>query len=166
MLPVEVCAALTFIGAYAHFKRSQLAYEIIFFWTFALTLHSLITPTPADGFPSVEYFRYFFSHGILILNAFYVFLVLKVPLSFRALLRSFLALQVLVILAALSDWSMAQNFMFLVHKPAFPTSMDGMGPWPYYIGTLELTTLFSFALWWGIAKWIRKNASRQASVIA
>ena len=77
MLPFDLCSALFFLGAWAFWSGSPLAFEVIFFWTFAGTLHSLITPTPHAGFPDLNYFQYFTAHGLLMVSATYSAVVLR-----------------------------------------------------------------------------------------
>src|SRR5687767_960672 len=81
LLPCEICSALFFVGAFALWTNHRIAHEVLFFWTFAGTVHALITPTPGAGFPSVEYVRYFACHGLLILAATYALVALDLRMG-------------------------------------------------------------------------------------
>jgi hypothetical integral membrane protein (TIGR02206 family) len=125
----------------------------------------LITPTPVEAFPSVQYVRYFAHHGILILNGFYVLIALAVPLTFRSVLRSVIVMQAFEILVGIFDWISGQNFMYLREKPPSPTIMDLLGPWPYYLIGLEFLAVALFFFWWGVAVLVRKGGLARRSVV-
>ncbi|MFO0709699.1 MAG: TIGR02206 family membrane protein [Sandaracinus sp.] len=156
LLPMELCSALFFIGAYALYTHSAIALEVLFFWAFAGTVHALITPTPGEGFPSLEYVRYFVCHGLLVLVATYAVLALDLALSWRSALRALLALQLWELVVAVVDLALDQNFMYLRHAPPSPTLIDSLGPWPVYLVSLELVGTASFFLWLGVALAVRK----------
>lgn len=156
LLPGELCNALFFVGAFALITDSKVAHEILFFWTFAGTIHSLITPTPLDGWPSVEYVRFFAGHGILVLAATYAVVALDVTVTRGSLLRAAIALQVWEGLVALVDYALDLNFMFLRRPPPSPTLFDALGPWPWYLVSLEGIALVSFAVWLGVHSGVRR----------
>lgn len=156
LVPGELCSALFFIGAFALLTEHAVAFEVLFFWTFAGTIHALVTPTPNEGFPSLEYVRYFACHGLLVLVATYAVLALDRPMTWRSLVRAAIALQLWEFLVALFDWAFDQNFMYLRRPPPSPTLIDSLGPWPWYLVSLELVAIASFALWLGILSLTRR----------
>ncbi|MBX3272356.1 MAG: TIGR02206 family membrane protein [Sandaracinaceae bacterium] len=156
VLPFEICNALFFIGAFALLTDHRVAHEIVFFWTFAATVHALITPTPLEGWPSVEYVRYFAAHGLLVLVAVYAVVALDKTVTWWSFLRAAIALQVWEGIVALVNLALDQNFMYLRRPPPSPTLIDALGPWPYYLLSLELIGLASFALWLGIHHAVRR----------
>jgi uncharacterized membrane protein YwaF len=46
----------------------------------------------------------------------------------------------------LANWLTGGNYMFIARKPNFPTLIDALGPWPWYLISLELVALAAFAL--------------------
>ncbi|MGE0790906.1 MAG: TIGR02206 family membrane protein [Sandaracinaceae bacterium] len=156
MIPGEICSALFFIGAFAFLTQNRVAYEVLFFWTFAGTLHSLITPTPLEGWPSLEYVRYFTTHGLLILSATYAVLALDRDMTRWSLVRAAIALQVWELIVAGVDLLLDQNFMYLRYPPPSPTLIDALGPWPVYLVSLEVVALLSFAVWLAILTLVRR----------
>jgi hypothetical integral membrane protein (TIGR02206 family) len=157
LLPFEICSILYFIGAYAHLKRSKIAAEIVYLWTCAATIHTLITPTPDGIFPSLEYTRYFLTHGLLVFNAFYIVIALGVPITFKAVLRAFGAFLGWMAFVGFIDWIFDKNFMFICAKPYVPTPLDLFGPWPIYVFVGQAGIFVSFVIWWGIAVLIRRR---------
>ncbi len=156
LLPFELCSALFFIGAIAFWTEHPWAYEVLFFWTFAGTVHALLTPTPGEGFPSVEYVRYFVCHGLLVLSATYAVIALDRSMSRWSFLRALLALQLWEGVVAIADLALDQNFMYLRRPPPSPTLIDALGPWPWYLVSLELVGTVSFLVWLGVLTGVRR----------
>lgn len=150
-LPFEICNALFLIGAFALYTRHPIALEITYLWAFAATLHALITPTPGEGFPSVEYVRYFLAHGLLVMVGTFAVLALDAQITWRSLLRAAIALQLFEIVVAGVNLVLDQNFMYLRRPPPSPTLIDSLGAWPIYLVSLELVGIASFALWVAVA---------------
>ena len=148
--PLEICSALYFVGAAALWWGHRQGFAIVSLWTFVATFHALITPTPGQGYPSLEFFRYFVAHGLLVLVAVYVLIAMEQRPTFREALGAMLALQVWEVFVGVVDYFSGQNFLYLRHPPPSPTLIDALGPWPWYIGSLELIGIASFALWYGI----------------
>jgi hypothetical integral membrane protein (TIGR02206 family) len=155
-LPFEICSALFLIGAFALYTRHPIALEITFLWAFAATLHALITPTPGEGFPSVEYVRYFMAHGLLVMVGTFAVLALDATITWWSLLRAAIALQVFELVVAGVNLVLDQNFMYLRRPPPSPTLIDSLGPWPIYLVSLELVGIASFALWVAVAMGVRR----------
>jgi hypothetical integral membrane protein (TIGR02206 family) len=146
-LPFELCSALFFIGAFAYWYGHELSFEVVYFWTFAGTLHALLTPTPRFGFPDLNYFQYFAAHGLLIGSAVFSAAALSKTPGKGAMLRAFLALQAFTLLVAGVDALTGENYLYLRHKPPSPNALDAFGPWPNYLLGGEALGLVSFFLW-------------------
>jgi hypothetical integral membrane protein (TIGR02206 family) len=144
IVPLELCSALFFIGAYAYFTGSRLAFECVYFWTMAGTIHAFITPTPRAGFPDIEFFQYFAAHGLLVASALFAVFVLGQRPTRGSVLRAFGALLAFELAVAIIDAITGQNYLYLRQKPPSPTLVDALGPWPVYIAAGTLVGLLSF----------------------
>src|SRR5262249_9092119 len=142
-LPIHLCSILGFIGLWAYFSGSRLAYDLVYFWTFAGTGHALITPAAPAGFPDLRYFLYFAGHGILVLSACYSPCGLRRGPVRGSLGRAFLALQAWALVAALVNAIFHMNFLYLRAKPDTASLFDVLGPWPWYLLSLEGVALAS-----------------------
>jgi len=150
--PLEICNALFFIGAAALWWSHRQGFAIVTLWTFTCTLQAFITPTPGAGYPSLEYVRYFTNHGLLVLAAVYVLVGLAARPTAREAVGAALALQCWEVFVGLVDWVTGENFLYLRFPPPSPTLIDFLGPWPWYILSLEAVGVASFALWYGVFK--------------
>ena len=122
---------------------NQWTYELCYFWALAGTLQALLTPDLSYGFPDPRFFSFFALHSGVIASMVYMTLGMgmrPVPMSIaRALAWS--ALYVALAMAANSLFG--TNFGYLRAKPAHPSLLNYMAPWPFYIAQLALLAILS-----------------------
>jgi len=145
-LPINICPLALFAGMIALCRRSQLAFEIAYFWGFAATLNSILTPDITWAFPSFGFFGYFISHCGVIWSILYATLVLKMRPEWESIWRAFGALNVaVIILAAINIALGGANYAFLLEAPEADTPFFFV-PWPWYIPVLGVLSVGMFAL--------------------
>ena len=79
----------------------------------------------------------------------------------RSILRAWIALNLLAGVAALVNWALGTNYLYLGGKPAGASLLDWLGPWPWYLLSVEALALFSFALWY--LPFARRRAEARAA---
>ena len=62
----------------------------------------------------------------------------------QSLLRAFLWSNVYLLCAGLVDYLFDANYGYLREKPQRASLLDYLGPWPIYIGGLEIVAAFAF----------------------
>jgi len=146
LAPLNLCDAAIFVAIWALLTSRPLACELIYFWGAAGTLLAVITPDVSVGFPAPEFLMYFGLHGAVIVTAFLVpFGLREVPRP-GAVWRVFLWTNVYAFFVAVIDFTTGANFMYLRAKPAGPTPLDWLGPWPVYLLVGEAVALALFVL--------------------
>jgi hypothetical integral membrane protein (TIGR02206 family) len=146
-LPLQLCDAGIFVAGFALWFRRQWLVELTYFWGLTGTLQALLTPDLPQHFPSYPYFQYYIAHGGVVAAALLlVFGLGRHPKRF-AWLRALAITVGYTAFAGLVDALTGANYMYLRNKPATPTLLDVMGPWPWYIlaGGVVAVVLF-FAL--------------------
>ena len=121
---------------------AQSLYELAYFWGLGGTLQAIITPDVEEPFPHIVFFRFFITHGGIVVGA----LAMTIGLGLRPRrsapwrvwrLTLALALVVLGINAAL--WALGYpdaNYMYLGGPADNPTILDHLGPWPWSLLSL------------------------------
>jgi hypothetical integral membrane protein (TIGR02206 family) len=145
-LPLDLCNLVLAACIISLFRPSQSATEIAYFWGLGGVLQATLTPDLAQGFPSLDFILFFWSHGATLVAI--VFLV-SVP-GFRprksSVVRMMIALNIygaaVGTVNAVSGW----NYGYLCRKPAMPSLIDFLGPWPWYLVSIELIALVTFLL--------------------
>jgi hypothetical integral membrane protein (TIGR02206 family) len=144
-----LCDVVSIILALALFTKNQRLAEIGYFWGLAGTLQGLIMPTLYFDYQEIEFYIFFLQHGGAPIAA--VFLVWGLGLApekgaFRRSIYWSLGFLAIVLMI---NGIIGENYSFLCAKPGAVTFFDYMGPWPYYLITLQgiSYTLFGFLLW-------------------
>ena len=166
-LPVHLCRFANLMIPLVMLWRSYFVYEILFFWGFSGMLQASITPDIAAGFPHFHYFRFWLGHQGLILALVYATVVYEIRPSFKSLIKSFIALNVFLGVAAIVNVLLDANYFWICGKPVnqigerIPTLLDYMGSWPWYIITGEFVALAHFLLAYSPFYFINKRKEQQ-----
>jgi len=147
-LPLQLCDWATFTCVAALLRRHRLAYELTYFWGLAGTLQAVITPDLQEAFPDPGFITFFVAHSGIIVGILFLTLGLGMRPTLRSLWRAFLGLQVYAAVTVILDLWLRTNFGYLLRKPARPSLLDYLGPWPWYIASLEVVGLALFFLFY------------------
>lgn len=145
-LPLELCNIIPLVMIIALLRKSRTLLSIIFFWIMAGTIQANITPTLLNTFPHYEWIRYWLIHTGLPIMAIYTFYVFGFRYNFRDIVRSALAMNIVAATVYVFNIILDANYMYLVAKPPPGTVYDILGPWPWYIVSLEVALLIFFSI--------------------
>jgi hypothetical integral membrane protein (TIGR02206 family) len=145
-LPLYLCDVVSLMLAFALITKNQRFAEIGYLWGIAGTVQGLITPTLYFSWDTPEYYAFFAQHGGVPVAA--IALAYGSPLhpqpgAFqRAVWWSWGYMSVVYGLNVL----LGANYGFLNAKPGVGTLFDYMGPYPWYLITLQLVAFTLYFL--------------------
>ncbi len=154
-LPLELCHCVMLACAIALFRPVPLAFEITYFIGLAGTLQAALTPDIGQGFPSWEFILFFWSHGAVLLAVVYLIACSRLKPRPGSVLRMLVLVNLYALAVGGIDALFGWNYGYLCRKPAVPSLLDYLGPWPWYLLSLELVALANFfllALPWRLLK--------------
>ena len=142
MLPLHLCSVLVFVSAYMLIKRSYAIYEFAYFLGIGGAIQALLTPDAGIyGFPHFRFFQGIISHGGIVTAAIYMTVVEGYRPYWRSLRTVAVWGNIYMLLVGLINWLLGSNYLFIARKPDTPSLIDLLGPWPWYILSLELVAL-------------------------
>ena len=142
-LPLHVCGITVFAVAAALIFRCQTAYEIAYFWGLVGATNAVVTPQLEAGYPAYRFFQYFIAHGGIVAGALFATWGLGMRPTAKSVLRVFVLLNLLAIVAFGVNWALGSNYMFL-SRPPVTQSPFFFAPWPWYIPILDGVALVLF----------------------
>jgi len=145
-LPLELCNLLPLFMLISLLARSRFLLSIFFFWILAGTAQANVTPSLREVLPHYEAFRYWLIHMGLPILAVFTFYALGITYKFTDIVRSALGMNVLAAIMYPVNLMLGSNYIYLLGKPPSPTLYDVLGPWPWYILTLEFMLLICFSI--------------------
>ena len=120
---------------------NQRTYELCYFWALGGTLQALLTPDLSYGFPDPRFISFFALHGGVIAAALYMTLCMAMRPVPMSIARTFAWSTVYLVVAMATNAMLGTNFGYLRAKPASPSLLDYMAPWPFYIVQLALLAI-------------------------
>ncbi|WP_135556964.1 YwaF family protein [Paenibacillus cymbidii] len=145
-LPLQLCSVTLLLSAVMLWTRSYRLFECLYFAGIGGALQALLTPNLAYTFPHLIYFHFFLAHIGIIAASLYMVLVCGFRPTLGSIGRTMLYLNVYAVVVIIVNRLTGSNYMFLARKPSTASLIDYLGPWPWYIGTMELVALVIFAL--------------------
>lgn len=146
-LPLHLCGLSLILSIVMLFARSYRLYEFLYFAGIGGALQALATPAAIlSGFPHYTYYYFFIAHGGIIIACLYMTWVVGFRPTLGSLGRTMLYLNLLLLPVALVNKLTEGNYMFIARKPSDPSLIDMLGPWPWYLVSMELVALAVFAL--------------------
>jgi hypothetical integral membrane protein (TIGR02206 family) len=146
-LPFQLCSVTFILSVVMLLTRSYRVYEVVYFAGIGGALQALLTPAAIlSGFPHFTYFYFFLAHSAIVLSALYMTWVGGFRPCLGSVWRTMLYLNLyLPFVIWINSWT-GGNYLFIAHKPAEPSLLDYLGPWPWYIVSMEAAALVMFLL--------------------
>ncbi len=145
-LPLHLCNMMPFLVPFAMLFANRQIWAILFFWIMSGTFQSLISPTLEHSFPHFEFWRYWVVHCGLVFLMLYGVFCMGFRLTFKDALWSALLINVLALLMYFVNLGLDSNYLYLMAKPPGTTLYTFLGPWPWYILSLEGVLVILFSL--------------------
>ncbi|RXJ04206.1 TIGR02206 family membrane protein [Anaerobacillus alkaliphilus] len=145
-LPLHLCTISLVTSSFMLATNSYKVFEIIYFFGVGGAFQAIITPELFYTFPHFRFFHYFIAHFAIILAIFYMIWVCNYTVKFRSAFKAFLVLNCIAAVAITVNHLTGANYMFLARKPVTPSILDWLGPYPWYILSLELLAIILFLL--------------------
>ncbi len=146
-VPLRLTDLATVSAAYALWTQRHWAYALTYYWGLVLSAQALISPVlESPDFPNYEFLAFWAIHLLVVWAAIY----LTWGLGHRPTWRSYRLVVVVTAVWAVVTFTFNRiadtNYGFLNGKPATPSLLDVLGPWPLYIFTATGLILIVWAL--------------------
>lgn len=145
-LPLQLCDISLFLTIAVLLTKNQLLSELLYYWGLGGATQAMLTPSIGPyTFPHFVYYQYFISHWAILFVCVYILAVEEFRPSRRSVIRTFLIINAYAALIYPINKLTGGNYLFLSWKPDV-SLLDLLGPWPWYILSLEGVALALFIL--------------------
>ncbi|WP_035297529.1 TIGR02206 family membrane protein [Brevibacillus thermoruber] len=145
-LPLQLCSVSLLLSVLMLVRKSYRLYEITYFTGLGGAGQALLTPDLFYPFPHFRFFHFFIAHAAIILACLHMTWVEQYRPTHRSLWKAMGFLNLLLPVVVVVNLVTGGNYMFLSQKPANPSLLDYLGPYPWYILSLEAVALVLFYL--------------------
>lgn len=159
-LPLELCSLSLLVTAFLLWTGNRHVVDFVVFAGIGGALQALVTPVLDMDFPHFRYFHFFYTHTMIILTGLYFVWVKGYRPTFKGVIKTMVILNTLLPIILFVNWLVDSNYMFLRNKPENGSLLDVLGPYPWYILSLEAVAFIIFTLLW---LGLRRTASKAQS---
>jgi hypothetical integral membrane protein (TIGR02206 family) len=163
-LPLELCSISLMIAIILLWTGNRRLYDFVFFAGIGGAIQAIATPVLDIGFPHFRYFHFFYTHFGIILTALYFTWMKGYRPTFMGIVKTMVILNLLLPFIFAANTLFQGNYMFLREKPSTGSLLDFLGPYPWYILSLNgVAFLIFICLWLLFRKWHRPVKSSSTS---
>ncbi len=142
MLPLHLCSLLVWTGAWMLMTKSYRVYEFMYLMGITGAIQALATPDLGIyGFPHFRFFQTFISHGLIVTSAIYMTVVEGFRPTWKSVLRVFASMNIYAGIVFYINTLIGSDYLWINGKPATPSLLDLLPPWPIYIVYMELLAI-------------------------
>jgi hypothetical integral membrane protein (TIGR02206 family) len=157
-IPLELCNISLILFVLLLFTRKKIIFEILFFTAILGATQAIFTPALNYDFPHFRFFHFFYAHMMVVWVTFYFTWAKGYYPTFFSVLKLIVFLNILLPVILFVNKATGGNYWFLRHKPEGPSLLDALGPYPWYIFSLEgLLVILSLIAWLLFRKWEKKH---------
>ena len=167
-LPITVCGWAIIFGSFMLLDKSRTLFDICYFWVFAGTIFALITPTVITytGPTRYRFYQFWIEHLMGYIAVFYMIFVHKLRPTVKSLIKSYVALAVLAVVAFVANEVIGPgaNYLFMAKPESIPSILDILPAnhaLRIFIMMLAVTALFvlSYLPWFILDRRAKKKAA-------
>ena len=145
-MPFELCDLSMALTVLSLFLLRPLLFDLAYYWALAGASMALLTPNLREPFPSFGTVQFFLSHGLTVAGVLYLLWSKQAAPRPWSVARAMIGVNLFALLVGPFDYFYNTNYFYLRSKPADPSLLDFLGPWPIYIAGTEAVTIVLFLL--------------------
>jgi len=147
-LPLQICDLAIFAVVYSLIRHKQFIWEIAYFWGLSGTLQAVLTPDIQFNFPDYFFFKFFITHGGIVIAVIFLAAGCQRRISRTSIWRVWLVTNVYALFIGIFNQIFKTNYLYLCEKPHQSSLLDYLGPWPFYLLSLQAVFLISLFLYY------------------
>jgi hypothetical integral membrane protein (TIGR02206 family) len=157
-MPLELCNIGLILCIILLLTRKKTMFELLFFISLLGATQAILTPAVTYDFPHFRFIHFFYAHMMIVWVTLYFMWAKGYYPTFRSVLKLMVFLNLLLPVILWINKRVNGNYWFLRHKPKGPSLFNLLGPYPWYIFSLEGLLIFFSLITWLI---LRKRGKRQ-----
>ncbi|WP_459545944.1 YwaF family protein [Nocardia sp. X0981] len=157
-IPLRLTDLATLVAGYALWSHRRWAYALTYYWCLTLSTQALLSPAlESPDFPHYEFLAFWAIHLLVVWAAIYLTWGVGMRPDWRSYRFAVAATIAWVTVTFAVNSFAGTNYGFVNRKPATPSLLDVLGPWPWYLGTVAVLLLIVWAVMtW---PWVRAGSS-------
>lgn len=133
-LPLHLCDVMALVTAWLLVTQHRALYDFVYFLGIAGAAQALLTAhVGIYGYPHLYFLSTMVAHGAIVTTGVHCAVVDGYRPTWQSLWRVIAcATGYTAVIFGVNVW-LGSNYLFIGHKPEFPSLIDWLGPWPWYV---------------------------------
>lgn len=144
VIPLNMCNYTMILAALMMILKSRKIFPLVYFWSIG-AIFAILTPDVFYAFPNPQNISFFITHFYIYFSIAYGIKYFGYSINFADFKKAFVYLNGIMFALFFLNLLIGSNYMFLRY-PAPNSPMELLGPWPYYIISLEVVMVILFSI--------------------
>ncbi|ETI66325.1 YwaF family protein [Neobacillus vireti] len=144
-LPLHLSDLVVILAIVMLLTRSEKLFQFMYFAGLGSSIQAILTPDLGRfSFPHFQYIEFFVSHGGVVLACLFMVAAFHYRPTFRSMWVTILLVNLYAVCVFFLNKLLGANYLYIMKKPKSTSLLDYLGPWPWYLLSLELVMVLSF----------------------
>jgi hypothetical integral membrane protein (TIGR02206 family) len=144
-LPLHLSDLAVIIAIVMLLTKSNNLFQFMYFAGLGSSIQAIMRPDLGKySFPHFRYLEFFVSHGGVILACLFMVAVFKYSPTIRSMWVIILFVNLYAVCIFLINKAIGSNYLYIMKKPGNFSMLNMLGPWPWYLISMELVMILSF----------------------
>ncbi|TDK55971.1 TIGR02206 family membrane protein [Bacillus salipaludis] len=156
-LPLHLSDLVVILAVVMLLLRSDKLFQFMYFAALGSSIQAILTPSlDRFSFPHFRYFEFFVSHGGVVLTCLFMVAVFHYRPTISSMWITILIVNLYALCVFFLNKLLGANYLYIMKKPESASLLDYLGPWPWYLLSLELVMILSFYILYS-PFWIKRR---------
>lgn len=156
-LPLQLSDLAVLLAIVMLLTTSYKLFQFIYFAGLGSSIQAILTPDLGKfSFPHFQYIEFFVSHGGTVLACLFMVAAFHYRPTIRSMWLTILIVNLYGAVVFFLNRVLGANYLYIMKKPRSASLLDYLGPWPWYLVSLELVMILSFYILYS-PFWIKRK---------
>ncbi|WP_312474975.1 TIGR02206 family membrane protein [Neobacillus sp.] len=144
-LPLHLSDIVVILAIFMLLTRSYKLFQFMYFAALGSSIQAILTPNLGKfSFPHFQYIEFFVSHGGVVLACLFMVVAFNYRPTIPSMWVTILIVNLYAACVFFLNKLLGANYLYIMKKPRTASLLDYLGPWPWYLLSLELVMIVSF----------------------
>jgi hypothetical integral membrane protein (TIGR02206 family) len=144
-LPLHLSDLVVILAIVMLLTRGEKLFRFMYFAGMGSSIQAILTPDLGRfSFPHFQYIEFFVSHGGVVLACLFMVAAFHYRPTIRSMWVTILLVNLYAVCVYFLNKLLGSNYLYIMNKPKSTSLLDYLGPWPWYLFSMELVMVLSF----------------------
>lgn len=159
-LPLQLSDLAALLAVVMLLTKSYRIFQFMYFAGLGSAIQVILTPDLYKfSFPHFLYFQSFVSHGGVVLACLFMVVAFDYRPTIPSMWVTILIVNIYAVCVFFINKLLGSNYLYIMKKAGMSTILNFLGPWPWYLLSVELAMILSFYILYS-PFWIKRKIEK------